>query len=307
MLSIIIPARNEQYLQKTIDSLLGAAKEAIEIIVVLDGYWPNPPLKDDDRVIIMHRGESRGMRHAINAAAEIAHGKYIMKTDAHCLWADGFDVALKADCAENWVAVPSRYSLDVTTWQRRTDKRLPVEYDYITYPYSNDEQFGMGLHGKKWTLGNLGYHSYYDREIRLKDKKIDDVISIQGSAWFMHKSHFFNIGCLDEVHSYNIYQEAQEIVFKTWLSGGRVTVNKNTWYAHWHKTDRGFKLSREAKHESERFCTWLWMNDKWPKSIRTFKWLVDRFSPMPGWPLDWQPRDDNHFRVFDEKGHDGYR
>ena len=46
MLSVIIPARNEIYLQKTIDSVLSAAKGEIEVIAILDGYWPDPPVSD---------------------------------------------------------------------------------------------------------------------------------------------------------------------------------------------------------------------------------------------------------------------
>ena len=38
--SIIIPARNEEFLQKTIECVLEAAEEDIEIITICDGYWP---------------------------------------------------------------------------------------------------------------------------------------------------------------------------------------------------------------------------------------------------------------------------
>jgi len=112
MVSVIIPARNEQFLEKTINDLLAKAEGEIEIIVVLDGYWPNPGLKDDPRVTLLHRGQSRGMRDAINSAVAIAKGEYIMKTDAHCMFGEGFDVKLVADHKPNWLVVPRRYRLD---------------------------------------------------------------------------------------------------------------------------------------------------------------------------------------------------
>ena len=73
--SIIIPARNEIFLQKTVADLLSKAAGDIEVIAVLDGYWPDPPLPYDKRVIQIHRGKAKGMRAAINAAAGIAKGK----------------------------------------------------------------------------------------------------------------------------------------------------------------------------------------------------------------------------------------
>ena len=57
MLSVIIPSRNNEYLQRTIDDLLEKAEGEIEIIVVLDGYWPSPMLVHDIRVSIIHHGE----------------------------------------------------------------------------------------------------------------------------------------------------------------------------------------------------------------------------------------------------------
>src|SRR3990167_4131766 len=97
LVSIIIPARNEQYLGKTVEDLLTKAVGEIEIIAVLDGYWPDPKLADNDRLILIHRGTPLGMRPAINAAAAIAHGKYLMKCDAHCMFALRYDQTLKDD------------------------------------------------------------------------------------------------------------------------------------------------------------------------------------------------------------------
>ena len=77
MVSVVIPARNERFLQNTIDDLLSKAQGEVEIVAVLDGYWPDPPLKDDPRLKIIHRGEARGMRDAINSAAAISSGEFI--------------------------------------------------------------------------------------------------------------------------------------------------------------------------------------------------------------------------------------
>ena len=60
----------------------------------------------------------------INAAARIASGKYIFKTDAHCMFAKGFDEVLQADMEDNWVVMPRFYVLDAEHWQYYT--RSPI-------------------------------------------------------------------------------------------------------------------------------------------------------------------------------------
>jgi len=286
-LSVIIPARNEQFLSKTVDDLFDKATGDIEVITMLDGCWADPPLNKHKNLIIVHRGTVHGMRANINAAARIASGKYIMKLDGHCMVGEGFDEILKADCEPDWLVVPSRYSLDPEKWERT---RGPVDYLMLTFPYVHDDLYGQGLHGRKWK-GEKGLNgSFWYRERERKDILIDDIMTFQGSCWFMHRDRFFDIECLD-VQMYSIFQEAQELGFKIWLSGGRVVRNKKTWYAHLHKGKKygtKYNLSKKAKLEAESKTVDYWMNNKWPKQTRDFKWFVEKFWPIDGWPDDWE-------------------
>ena len=72
MVSIIIPAYNDPFLQKTIDSLLVNARGEIEIIAILDGYIPKVPIKKDPKLTIIKFKKNRGMRGAINAGIKKA-------------------------------------------------------------------------------------------------------------------------------------------------------------------------------------------------------------------------------------------
>jgi len=260
-ISVIIPARNEPYLQKTIDSLLNSAGGDIEIIVVLDGWWPDPIIKDDQRVILIHNSESEGMRPSINAAARIAKGKYLMKCDAHCCFDKDFDIKLAGNCKYDWTIVPRRYGLDVDKWER-TNKI----YDF-QYIEKNT------LKGKNWT----------EYSKRVKGKRIADLMTSQGSCWFMHRQRFLDLGGLDEINYGSMGREAQEVCLKAWLSGGRYMLNRKTWYAHWSKPKEYVISNRSEKKKSVEFATDLWMNDKWPGQKRKLRWLVDRFSPVPSW------------------------
>ncbi len=87
LLSIVIPSRNEKYLKQTIKDLLSKATGDIEIIAVLDGCWSD--IVENERVHYIHFTESQGMRGAINAGVAVAKGKYIMKTDGHCMFDKG--------------------------------------------------------------------------------------------------------------------------------------------------------------------------------------------------------------------------
>ena len=173
--SIILPSRNEPYLQKTILDLLEKATGDIEIIAILDGWWPKTEdMVDDPRVIYIHFSEARGMRNGINSAAAIAKGEFLMKADAHCMFSKGFDEVLKANCEYDWVVVPRRYALDVKNWkiEERTDNKYPIDYMYL----SSD------LHGVVWHEKN--------RDKKLEEIPIDDIMSNQGSVWFMRKTYF---------------------------------------------------------------------------------------------------------------------
>lgn len=292
MVSIIIPSRNAEFLQRTIDDLLKKAKGDIEIIVVLDGYWPTPQLFDDKRLIVLHHGEvhgNKGMRFGINSGIAISKGEFLMKLDEHCIVDEGFDQKLIADCDDNWVVIPRRYRIDWEKWDILHDGRPPVDYMYLAYPYERPFDRTCGLHGAEWR------ERYYQR----KDILIDDTMSWQGSCWFMTRKHWDWLGPLDREHYGPFTQEAQEIGNKTWLGGGRLVINKKTWYAHYHKGNHGknygFSNAQYAIHmnEMERgrlYCIDYWVNNRWPQRVHDFEWLLEKFWPVPTWPENWKER-----------------
>src|SRR5512139_1131190 len=115
-LSILIPARNEMFLSRTIDDLLAHAESDFEIIAVLDGEWAEPTIAQHPRVTVLHYPESIGQRAATNAAARIARGKYVAKVDAHCAFDQGFDRILLEDMQPDWTIVPIMRNLHVFNW-----------------------------------------------------------------------------------------------------------------------------------------------------------------------------------------------
>ena len=90
-LSILIPARNEMFLARTVQDILEHIEADTEVIAVMDGYWADPGLPVDPRLTVIHFEERVGQRAGTNTAARIAQGKYVMKVDAHCAFDQGFD------------------------------------------------------------------------------------------------------------------------------------------------------------------------------------------------------------------------
>lgn len=296
-LSVIIPHRVPDYLNKTIYDLLQKAKGEIEIIVVCDGVWP-AEIIEDDRVIYIHHGtvhDSPGMRESINKGVSIASGDYLMKIDEHCMVSEGFDVQLISDAQDDWLQVPRRYRLDPDKWENIEDGRPPIDYMYIEYPFlvrskTNPEYFDstQGLHGNKWD----------EMTLAKQDVLIDDLMTTQGSCWFIPKKLWESVIKDMDTENYGPFtMEAQELCNKVWLSGGRCVVNKKCWYSHFHKGKRGkgygfsskqYEVFMAAKEKGRQYAIDYWLTTKDYKY--DLEWLVNKFWPIPGWPEDWKQR-----------------
>lgn len=271
MISIIMPSRNEAYLDRTIKDLQEKAGGKIEIIVVLDGY-------DTERlkgVTYVHHPTPIGMRYAINSAAKLASGKYLMKLDAHCIVAPKFDLQLIADHQDNWIQIPRRFKLDEETWKPIFNEP-PIDYEYWIWPFRYEF---LSLHGFRW----------YERGEKRKDIMIDDTLTFQGSFWFMtkdwwNKCDFMNDDGYNELHA----QEATYLGNTTWYAGGRVVTNKNTWYSHLHKKKgtRGYNLDRIKQKACYEYSYDHWVN----KNKEQFTKLIEKFWPLPNWPENWKER-----------------
>jgi glycosyltransferase involved in cell wall biosynthesis len=273
--SIVIPSRNEQFLNHTVRDLLANATGEIEIIVVLEGYWPDEVITED-RVSYVHFTEPRGMRGAINAGAAVARGEYLMKCDAHCAFGEGFDTILADGLAWNEIAIPTRYSLDAENWCRKRKK--PINDMYLCAPTDPNDYGGPSLHGRTW-----GIRQNDPARVGLERH---DLMSAQGSVWFMHRAYFDHLGLLDDVNYGHFCYEFQEIGLACWLTGGRVIRDRRTWYAHLHKGakyGRGWHLGRSVLDKGAAYVNG-WLDRRMhPRQDRDIRWLVRHFWPVPTW------------------------
>lgn len=257
-LSVIIPSYKDPLLHKTIDSLLQNSElgDDLEVIAVLDGYVPKVPVIEDPRVRVLHLKENRGMRGAINAGVEFSRGKYLLRTDEHCAFGPGYDRILTETCEDNWIVTPRRFFLDVEKWEVMDIP--PVDYSKLKIRNPGPKFFGV-----EWK----------SRTKQRADIMIDETMAMQGSCWLMPRSWWDKVIVKLESEGYGThYQDSIEMVFKTWQAGGKLMVNKNTWYAHKHRIfPRTHNYGGEEAHAGFAFSINLW--GEYYKEIKK-KWNV---------------------------------
>ena len=297
-LSVIIPARNEEFIQQTVDNVLEMATGDTEVIVILDGYWPEPGLADHPKVTIIHHEQPIGQRAATNEGVKLSQAKYIMKLDAHCSMDKGFDVKLMADCEPDWTVVPRMYNLHAFDWEckgcghRTYQGALPARCDNC----DSDKGFKKKIVWKEKTNPASDFMRFnqdlkfqYWREYKTRDEAKSDIADQMcaiGACYFMHRDRYWDIGGLDEGHG-SWGQMGVEIACKSWLSGGKQVVNKKTWFAHMFRTGNGFGFPysnpgiRKARAHSQD----LWKNNNWDKAIHPLSWLIEKFAPVPDWEV----------------------
>jgi glycosyltransferase involved in cell wall biosynthesis len=294
-LSILIPARNEMFLANTIDDILKNIEGKTEIIAVLDGYKPEPPLLPDPRVLLIYNPESKGQRAATNQAARLSKAKYVMKVDAHCAFDKGFDVKMMEAMQDDWTMAPTMKNLHAFDWVCPDGHR---RYQGPSGPCNDcgKETTRDVVWIAKRSPNSISYcfdsspHFQYFGEYSKRPEGQGDItesMSLQGSCFMLTREKYWELGiCDEEFGSWG--SQGIEVAAKTWLSGGRVMIHHNTWYAHMFRTQGGdfsfpYPISGRDQEKAKRAARDLFFNDKWPLQKRPLSWLVEKFWPVKGW------------------------
>lgn len=314
-LSIVIPARSEEWLNRTVQDVLAHARADTEVIAVLDGDWIDPPLDDHPKLHIVKTGAVIGQRAATNLGARLSTATYVMKLDAHCSVADGFDAALiQADQELNRpdvTQIPAMCNLHAFNWrcqacghetyQGPTPTACesckgsgPFVRVVIWQPrrrkFATSERPGDGreVRTEHWRF-DYDLHFQYGGPIKPDQKgaELADTMSSVGACFFMRRARFQEIGGLDEAHG-SWGQFGTEIACKSWLSGGRHVVNTRTWFAHLFRTQGAgfgfpYAMSGTAQEAARAHSRRLWLGNRWPGQVHPLSWLVDSFAPVRGW------------------------
>jgi len=294
-LTIVIPARNEMFLGKTIENILENIEGDTEVIAVLDGDWNASEIPDNPRVKIIRYSQSIGQRAATNRGVDISNAKYVMKVDAHCAFDKGFDVKMIKEMHDDWTMVPLMKNLHAFDWicpegHRRyqgpsgpcTECGKPTTRDVLWFakpsPNSTSYCFDPTPH--------FQYFRDYSKRPEAQGD-ITETMSLQGSCWMLTRDKYWELNVCDEAFG-SWGSQGIEVAVKTWLSGGRVMVNKKTWYAHMFRTQGGdfgfpYPIKGSDQEKAKSFAKDLFFNNKWPLQKRPLSWLIEKFWPVSGW------------------------
>ena len=349
-LSVLIPARNEEYLNLTVQSVLKNIRGKTEVLVGLDGSWSNPPIQvpqGTPNLTIVYYPNSIGQRGMTNQLCKLSKAKWVMKLDAHCVVDEGFDVKLLANAQDNWTIVPALLNLHVFDWKCKKcgntwyqsptprhcmnnhsegqnprdlnslcDNTTDFEKVIIFKPRFNKRseffRFDTDLH--------FQYHGVRGKHPDAKGD-IAETMSIQGSCFMVTKERYETLNLCDEKFG-SWGQQGVEVACKTWLSGGRVVVNKTTYYSHMFRTQGGdfgfpYPLSGKQIKGAREYSRKLFIENTWPLQKYPLSWLIEKFAPLndkdPKKAPDWHTeagkqmldRVNEEGRKFTEKKIDG--
>ena len=314
-LSILIPARNEMFLAKTVENILSNIEADTEVIVVMDGVWNDPPIPQDDRVNVVFVPESIGQRAATNLACRLSKAKYVMKCDAHCAFDKGFDrkmlEAFKLvgdnvtmvpimrnlwafdwkcmNCGKKWYQGPTPTKCQETNF-KNTGKpcdSTKFEKKIVWIGKSNPQSTA-------YCFDSTPHFQYFEDwkhrpqyAIDKKERGLTETMSLQGSCWMLTREKYWELNICDEDFG-SWGSQGIEVACKTWLSGGQVLVNHNTWYAHMFRTQGGdfgfpYPISSKDQEKAKEYARNLFFNNNWDKQIYPLSWLVEKFWPVKGW------------------------
>lgn len=316
-LSIIIPARQEFYydldlLGSTLENVLANTTDACQVVTVLDGSWSLKPLPSHPRLTIIHHNKSIGQRAATNEGARIATGEWVCKMDAHVAVDKDFDVKLLEGAQPHWTIVPAQYNLLAFIWKCKKCgwlkdqspkpekcKRCGSQFiKQVPQWIPRDGRDGSDpdrKSGKRQTYMQAwrfdskleympsGWGDYCQRD-GVRDQPIHDTMSLLGACWAIQRNRYIELDMSDEKYG-SWGQQGTEVACKSWLSGGELKCNTNTWFAHFFRVG-GIPFPYSGGGQKERAmarCREMWLENKWEKQVRPLSWLIEKFAPVPDW------------------------
>lgn len=297
-LSVLIPAKNEDWLAETVKDILKNKRGKTEIIVGMDGNWAEPGLEDHPDVRIVHVSKSRGQRGMTNTLARLSKAKWVAKCDAHCAFDEGFDVKLMEAAGDHndWTLVPVMRNMHVFNWRCmdcgdetyqgpapegckncnvNTPDRFEKKLVWNPKPSPNSSAF-------KFTPNRLQfkYFGSLKNKQQKSGEKVGETMSLQGSFFMLTRAKYWELNICDE--SWGGWgQQGTEVALKTWLSGGRVVCVMNTWYAHMFRTQDGFAFPwgnpASQQNKARKISFDLFTKNEWPLQTRPLSWVIERF------------------------------
>lgn len=252
LVSVIIPCAkpDEEYLERTIESIRENAVGPIEVIVITDGWcgaYGDINIQEESIV---------GQRVAMNEAVAESRGVYIFRLDAHCGMSEGWDARMKSSCNGDVIVTCTFDGLDTETWK------------------GNNRDSGfvrITPEAKAWFL--RGWKSFDERKIE------DETMGLSGTAFMMKKTYYNELGGCD-VSLGEYGGIGSEWSLKTWLTGGRCLLRTDVVCYHLFRKNTPFDIPVGEENAAYKKLYNLWIKGEDPRIVKPMGWLVNRFRDV---------------------------
>ncbi len=233
--TVIISSLNEQYLTKTLDSLLSTTPvDILPEVIVIDDVSDQPVVYNNPRVRVVRNSERQGLIRSRNIGSRLATSPVVISMDAHVHTFPGWlpPIIKRLEQRDRCVVIPMSCGLKPDTWI--TDG--PTE----------------AKTGWRWNLDFRWIH----------DDKSDFTPAVAGHCFAYTKRWWEEAGGFDD--GMLIWGgENIEFPLRTWLAGGTVEVVRDSKVAHWFKSKwTGYSQNWSTLQRNKARIAEVWFDDK---------------------------------------------
>lgn len=275
--SVIMTALNEEYTEKTVETILERSGDMLKEIIIVDDCGDDPLCFKLPKTTIYRQSQRRGLIKGRNLATEISTSDIVISVDPHVKVAEDWLPPIVDRINDNYrcVSVPLTTSLNPNTWQE-------------TGGFSTK----TGWH---WNL------DFYWRD----DDVSDETPCFSGHCFAYSKKWWVELGGFDrQMNKWG--GENIEFSLKSWLCGGSVELVRDSSTAHWFKSGFNYSMDMATLQVNKARIAEVWFDDrkklfyeainKKPgdikfgdvsdcqnirrnMQIRPFEWFLSKFQP----------------------------
>jgi hypothetical protein len=239
----------------------------------------------------------------------LSKAKYIIKCDAHVAFDEGFDIKLIEgfkEVGDEVTMVPAMYNLHVFDWKcKKCGSRWYMgppphhcmKAEHVENPdCDNTRDFTRRIVWKPrwnrrtefWMFDSEPHFQYWNSYKKRPEAQgqIVDTMSLIGACFMITRERYWRLKICDKDFG-SWGSQGIEVAVKSFCSGGRLVVNKNTWYSHMFRTQKDFGFpypqSNTQVQNAKKKARELFFTGKFKGQTRPLSSLIEHFWPVPGW------------------------
>lgn len=253
LVTVIIPCiqPDQKYLVRTVEAVRKTAAGPIEIIAICDGWKGEDGVHGD---LVLSSEKIQGQRHAMNAAARFANGKYLFRLDAHCNLTEGWDARMKESCKGDVIVTTIFDGLNTDTWKgTNRDNGFVRMTEHLVSRFVR------------------GWKHIREREIE------EETMGLSGTAFMILKDYYWTLGgCDEDLGEYGAIGTGWAC--KVWLTGGKCIIRTDVVCYHLFRSFTPFDIDEAEKERAYAKLYEQWVVGSDQRIIRPMAWLVMRFN-----------------------------